>query len=125
MLIRPRINSFLDAMNISFFQPRGLFCLIMAYEPNHSSPTEIINMSETITKTVALSTSKTNSIMKALKSSSGTTYNELEMPEAAPLVFPSLDNASNAGNQGIFQRSSAFMTDYLDRRAQASYVSKP
>ncbi|SCO86049.1 uncharacterized protein FRV6_10176 [Fusarium oxysporum] len=31
--IRWKTNSFMDRANANFFQPRGLYCLIMSYKP--------------------------------------------------------------------------------------------
>ncbi len=50
------------------------------------------------------------------------------MPESAPLIFPALDAAAASASQegkkqSQFKNSSKFVANYLDRRAQASYVS--
>lgn len=68
-------------------------------------------------------------LLKNMKLSSGTTYGELEMLEAAPLIFPALDQiaeaegSDNAQKSNQFKNSGRFVTDYFDRRAQAKYVS--
>lgn len=51
-----------------------------------------------------------------------TTHGDLEMPEAAPLVFPALDEASDAEKQNTMKRAGKFIADYYDRRARATYV---
>jgi hypothetical protein len=60
-----------------------------------------------------------------MKLSAGKTDGELEMPEAAPLVFPALDHlrATEDGvkKQNAIKSKGKFISDYFDRRAQASY----
>ncbi len=65
-----------------------------------------------------------------MRSSSGKTYGELEMPEAAPLVFPDLDavaaaNEADGKKKGSLREKGAFIATYMDKRAQTSYVSPP
>ncbi|MCJ1390211.1 hypothetical protein MMC18_003069 [Xylographa bjoerkii] len=58
---------------------------------------------------------------------SGATYRELEMPEAAPLVFPLLDDAIQTGGAqkpNALKKSHEFLADYYDRRAQAAYSAR-
>ena len=75
--------------------------------------------------------------MRQLRVSSGETHGEAEIPvTCAPLIFPALDAAADAPKKGTATTESAvdsikarsksaskFVSDYLDRRAQASYVS--
>ncbi len=60
---------------------------------------------------------------------------ELALPEAAPLVYSTIDLAAARAADGAepkrdkkesneFKSSSAFVADYLDRRAQAEYAGK-
>ena len=70
-----------------------------------------------------------------LKFTAGKTHTELELPEAAPLIFPHLDAAAADDEQEggtesekasgkkptAFQKSSKFINDYMDRRANAVY----
>lgn len=57
--------------------------------------------------------------------------NGLETMETAELIFPELDLISKAtsGDQKGFKkklgRGKAFVDDYMDRRAQAKFVSSP
>jgi hypothetical protein len=57
------------------------------------------------------------SSFKNLKASDGTTKGSLKMPEAAPLVSPTLDNASDAQKKGL----SIFT---FDRRAQTTHSNQ-
>ncbi|RFU28762.1 hypothetical protein B7463_g7589, partial [Scytalidium lignicola] len=129
---RSRTNSFLDRMNNEFFRPRGLYCLIMTYKPESSSRHEVVDISKTIItySGTGPSESKFKSTMKNLRISSGKTYGEFEMPEAAPLIFPALDEAATkSGAEGQKMRDKLksgqkFVADYMDRRAQASYANE-
>ena len=65
-----------------------------------------------------------------MRGSSGKTYGELEMPEAAPLVFPELDaiavsSEADGKTKSSLKEKGAFIATYMDKRAQASYVSSP
>ncbi|MCJ1376287.1 hypothetical protein MMC20_007529 [Loxospora ochrophaea] len=119
-----RTHSFLQDMNEKFFQPHGLYCLIMTYKPEQSETHELVNINNAIAKSLNPSDSRTRRQLDKLKVSSGKTYGEMQMPEAAPLVFPTLDNASDAQKKNAFKKSSNFVGDYLDRRAQATYNAK-
>ncbi|OCL03483.1 hypothetical protein AOQ84DRAFT_325915 [Glonium stellatum] len=123
---RKRANSFLDDMNEKLFQPRGLYCLVMAFKPDAERPvtTGQVNIGNLIAKYSQPAESKVKDTMSKLRVSSGKTYGELEMPEAAPLIFPALDQMA-AGADGKkpnkLQRGSEFVANYMDRRAQANY----
>lgn len=60
-----------------------------------------------------------------LKFTSGKTHTELELPEAAPLIFPHLDAAADEEEAGkkpnAFKKSGRFIGEYMDRRANATY----
>ena len=64
-----------------------------------------------------------------LKSSSGNPFGAYEFPETAPLVYPALDymilkdEEKTKGFRYKMKRSKAFIDDYMDRRAQARFVS--
>ena len=72
--------------------------------------------------------------MKRLRIASGETHGEAELPvTCAPLIFPALDAASGndpVAREGVVnsvkaksKSASKFVSDYFDRRAQATYVS--
>ncbi|MCJ1393444.1 hypothetical protein MMC18_006319 [Xylographa bjoerkii] len=126
---RTRSNSFLDQMNEQFFQPRGLYCIIITYKPDSTSSHETMDISKTIQSKIDPSGSSWNEKMKKIKASSGKTYGELEMPLAAPLIFPGLDAAADATSnekqkQNALKKSQKFVADYYDRRAQATYAGE-
>lgn len=64
-----------------------------------------------------------------LKSSNGKPFGAYEFPETAPLVYPALDylalkdDEKSQGKRYKLKRSRAFLEDYMDRRAQARFVS--
>ena len=72
-------------------------------------------------------------LMHTLKKSSGSTYGEFEWPEIAPLVYPTLDDSTTGSESGVekgkkkssLQDKKKFVDDYMDRRAQAKFVSFP
>ncbi|KAK9371472.1 uncharacterized protein V1513DRAFT_386735 [Lipomyces chichibuensis] len=123
---RQRTNSFLDKMNDKFFKPRGIFCVIMTYKPDQSTPHEIVDISQTVRQTVAPAPSAAKEYLKKMRLSSGKTYGEVELPESAPLIFPALDSlASDKGQEhNKLKQSQKFVSDYFDRRAQATYTAQ-
>ena len=114
----------------------------MTYKPNlhkwSSAPTDI---SHTITDAVSPQESASsfspanlsNKFKNDLKFSAGKTHTESEMPIAAPFIFPALDAAADAETQdpntaakkeNAFRKTTKFVADYMDRRAQATYQAE-
>jgi hypothetical protein len=98
-----RTKNHLDKMNEKFFEPRGLFAVIMTFNPGHSSPVYSVDQSADYSEIPG--------------------YEGMELPESAPLIFPSMDeiNASRPGNQS--QGVGQVAAGYFDRRSQAEFVS--
>ncbi|ESZ95517.1 hypothetical protein SBOR_4102 [Sclerotinia borealis F-4128] len=125
---RSRTNTFLDKLNNEFFMPRGLYCLILTYKPESSATHAFVDISKAIASSLDDTATGFKKTLKHIKLSSGTTYGELEMPEAAPLIFPALDQiaeleeSENVQKNNKFKNSGKFVTDYFDRRAQAKYA---
>ncbi|TGO52103.1 hypothetical protein BOTNAR_0335g00140 [Botryotinia narcissicola] len=125
---RSRTNTFLDRINNEYFMPRGLYCLILTYKPESSETHSSVDITKAITSSLDDTTTGFKKTLKNIKLSSGTTYGELEMPEAAPLIFPTLDRIAEIEGSENFQKSNKFkdsgkfVTDYFDRRAQAKYA---
>lgn len=115
-------------MNNDFFKPRGLYCLVMTYKPDSSVTHERIDIDQTIKNYSAPDSNNAKQIMRNLRGSSGKTYGEIELPEAAPLVFPALDRLANDNTEAGEQKKSSmksagqFCADYMDRRAQGRYL---
>jgi len=125
---RHRTNTFLDEINNNFFRPRGLYALLMTYKPSRckwsSAPTNISHAIVESADPQGLSHKFTNN----LKFSAGKSHTELEMPEAAPLIFPTIDAAiddqnpeSAAKKENALKTVGKFVSEYMDRRAQAEY----
>ncbi|KAE8360369.1 hypothetical protein BDV27DRAFT_167873 [Aspergillus caelatus] len=72
--------------------------------------------------------------LKNIRLASGKTHGQIELPEAAPLVYPDLDRATagamestgkeSEGTREKMQSAGAWVQDYMDRKAQASYEAK-
>ena len=142
-----RTNTFLDDVNERFFRPRGLFVLLIKYKGSRNRwSSEPLDISHAIaTSSVPADAAKKGNVGAKFKHNlqyaSGTSHGDMEIPESAPLIYPALDNAAAdalaaepipEGNQedpnkpkakppGKFRRSSNFVNDYLDRRAQATF----
>lgn len=114
-------------MNNDFFKPRGLYCLILTYKPEASATHASVDITQAINNYDSPASSAFKSNLRNLRLSSGKTYGELEMPEAAPLIFPALDDlqdstsAASVQKQNKLKSSQKFVADYFDRRAQAKY----
>lgn len=143
MQIRWRSNKFLDQVNESLFKPRGLFAMVMTYQPDmpdeaflradvRADPT-----SSALVKTVGYGDSKFKEKLRRLRLSDGTAYGDTGLPACAPLVYPSLDRAIQSqslisdhdsgrddGSLQTLKNRSTFLQDYFDRRAQASFVEQ-
>ena len=120
-----RTNSFLDEMNEKLYKPRGLYAMIMQYNPNARTTLDVQQM-DTSSLIVNRATHENDFFRKK---ASGETQGELEMPEAAPLVFPALDDVAQSAAQSgevekrnAFMRSTKFVSNYYDKRAQMEYV---
>lgn len=68
---------------------------------------------------------------ESFKYSGNKTYGQNNLPEFAPLIFPHLDAAADVDGQGeqavkkqnAFKKSSRFVSEYMDRRAQAEFAA--
>ena len=123
---RKRSNNFLDDINDKLFAPRGLYAFIMTFKPNESRPigTTQMNLNEHYVRYQEPAPSKAKEVLKGIRVSDGKTYGEFELPECAPLIYPSLEEAAKTEEgQNRLKKSQKFVADYLDRRAQAVYVS--
>jgi len=97
----------------------------MTYKPDSEEAYGPVNLLSSLTPSLGAFSGWT----KKLRSSSGTTRGELELPEAAPLIFPALDDvafdasADGAKKKSKMKNSGKFVADYFDRRAQAQYAA--
>lgn len=116
-------------MNNEFFQPRGLYCLIMTYKPDSTESHTRVNINQIILANSNPASNRARQTLRNLRTSSGKTYGELELPESAPLIFPGLEElAEDSSEEGakkqrnLKSRSGRFVADYYDRRAQALWT---
>ena len=120
-----RTNKYIDTMNDKVFKPRGLYAMIMTYKPTSSSASEVVDLNSTITQAITTratpATGTAHSLAQKFKQSSGQTHGDLQLPAAAPLIFPALDALPDTQKESAFQKSGAFLGDYFDRRAQAKF----
>ena len=97
---RSRTNTFLDNVNEYFFRPRGLYVLLIEYkESRHRWSSEALDISHTVAKNSAPADAPKEGnrgakLKHKLAFSAGKSHGEMEMPEAAPLIYPSLDKAA-------------------------------
>ena len=133
---RTRTNSFLAKANDEIFKPRGLYCLIMAYNPDdenntHTSPVSSrSDLSSTIMSSSMQGGSTTQRLRSRLRESSGKTQGEGEMPAPAPLIFPALEGPGGAeyvhsrNKREKMKKASDYVHDYYDKRAQVKFATK-
>ncbi len=156
---RQRRNTFLDRVNQDLFMPRGLYAMVMAFKDDvpgqQRGPLTRLagTLGQTLFSSERLDINQTaakysnpdpnmSNIKKGLKNirlTSGKTHGEIELPDAAALVYPDLDHAADKDlmhedkgkgpeNEGIKEKwksAGKWVQNYLVRRAQATYVRHP
>ena len=114
-------NKYLDNMNEEVFKHRGLYVAIMSFEPDSSQAGEVVDVN---TNRVTASAGRIGGIhSERFRTSSGTTHGEFELPQAAPLVYPDLNELPENQRTNRMNKT-GFLDDYLDRRAQAKFDSQ-
>ena len=109
-------------MNERFFKPRGLFCMIMTNKPQREAPAEAIDISQSIAKFTVPAETKMKRQLRELRTSDGIICGEVEVPAAAPLVFPELDAAAEGPDgtkQNALKRSGKAINNYIEKRSEA------
>lgn len=138
---RFKTNTFLDKVNEEYFRPNGLVALLVTWKPNDASIVTDFGsdkMGSNITKVSSPGSSTSSRWKRKMQPSSGAT--SFEFPETAPLIFPALDDelmraedgddtndndpAKKAKKQSALKRGGAFLADYQDRRAVATWAGK-
>ncbi|KAE8153103.1 hypothetical protein BDV25DRAFT_137174 [Aspergillus avenaceus] len=123
-----KINSLLDRYNEQVLRPRGLYCLIVSYNPSTTIISKNKSDMDIIAQAVSQPSTHPNFIRKAKKNLRNpfpaTTEGQQNLPPMiAPLVFPSaVDEAVAPKNK--FTRRVDRLNNYLDRRAQARYAAE-
>lgn len=148
---RHRHNTYLDRINQDIFMPRGLFAMIMAFKPDSEMAqgnrrgliggllgsfitSERLDMEQAALKYSQQdpNANKMHQYKRNFRVESGVTRGELEMPEAAELIYPDIDHAvartepsgSTEKAKQTLKSANKFVQSYLDRRAQAKYAAE-
>ena len=114
-------------MNEEFYQPRGLYCMVLTWTPETYALEVGINVNETIHENLTppeglakMAPSHTPSMGKT---------SALGFTDTAPLVFPMLDKLDDndseeaTATKAKLGATNPFAAEYFDRRAQAKLVS--
>lgn len=116
-------------MNEKLFKPRGLYALVMGFDPE-ATQTVSFGQIDLTTQRIAkydlqgVQQSKWKQFGMSMRQSSGTTHGEMEMPECAPLIFPSVDAAAGDKEKlNKMKRTGKWLENYFDKQGQARYVS--
>lgn len=125
---RRKSNNFFDAANRDFFIPRGLFCLVMTWNPEIDDPYVTFNMDQTIDSAMARGgEGNLDKLKHKFQKANGESQ---FIPEIAPLEFPTLDKMDldpetqkkNDTMKEKARRKIEFAKGYRDKRAQARFV---
>ncbi|KAL8658263.1 MAG: hypothetical protein Q9202_007605 [Teloschistes flavicans] len=122
---RQRTNRALYTLNQNFFRPRGLYCLVMTYDPDSRARVQEINLTSNIAQHSSSPTGLAN-----FKAADGTTHRDWQFPETAPLVFPGLDQlAEETKGDGAQKKKKVaetykYVANYWDKRATAAYQAQ-
>jgi hypothetical protein len=126
------MNRYVDKMNEEFFRPRNLYCVVMTWNPEDPSMETDVHLQSTVAIDAESAAegppnSRMNKMKHDFRVSSG---NSFEFSETAPLVFPALEGLSEDGSengkqqQGRLKRGKRFVTEYMDKRAQAKWAGQ-
>ena len=126
---RTRANFYLNQMNEKLFKPRGLYALVMGFDPEAKQAISFGQI-DLATQSIVKYDLKGNQQSKwkqfgmNMRQASGTTHGEIEMPECAPLIFPAVDAvAGDKEKLGKMKRTGNWLNGYFDKQSQAKYVS--
>ncbi|KAI0967265.1 hypothetical protein F4678DRAFT_475256 [Xylaria arbuscula] len=126
---RYKTNHFLHQINNSFFMPRGLIALVMTWKP--SEPGQMMtDVNLDMDPAIASATKQDEQgSLKKMKNKFAQSNGAMkfEWPETAPLVFPVLDNLSDADTRkkkNILKHAGAFVGEYMDSRSRAQWAGQ-
>ncbi|PWY82119.1 hypothetical protein BO70DRAFT_405330 [Aspergillus heteromorphus CBS 117.55] len=130
---RQRENSFLDRVNQEILMPRGLYGMIMAFKDRVPSDQnglssslgklfskQHLDINQTVEKYRTPEPSKLKRGLNAIRLESGKTYGEVELPEAAELVYPDIDRAVAQAVEGGEEQGRVSKLDALRQKAQGA-----
>ncbi|KAM0321638.1 hypothetical protein ACHAQA_009994 [Verticillium albo-atrum] len=116
-------NSYLNAMNEKFFKPRGLYCMVVKYEPSSNDAVQSVDLESKINKSINASQEQSK-WRSPFSSSSMKIEGDMEMPTPAPLVFPELPNTNEETPSNSIKRFGRVVQSYKDRRAAAKFEAE-
>lgn len=112
-------NKLLDEMNEHYFKPRGLYALIIKYNPDDLS--ELggwIYVRLNVTKLIIQRDDPSRTGWGNIKEGSADTVaRDEQMPEFAPLIFPFFNDKDERQSESAFKNFQAFRQEYADRGA--------
>ncbi|KAJ5305639.1 uncharacterized protein N7443_005299 [Penicillium atrosanguineum] len=126
--IRWKVNTFIDKANRELFCPRGLYCMIVTYNPLAQQQQKEISTSISRPSASGASGSSRSKwpgkVTKNLRNPfSATTEGEQNLPsEIAPLIFS--DNEDEKVQMKMKEKPWDKLNDYYDKRARARYASE-
>lgn len=98
----------------------------MNWRPDSGRSHEVVDLTSTVASSIG---SCDSGFTNKFKTSSGKTYGDFALPEAAPLIFPTLDvlaEADSEESRGLKQslgEKRTYIQEYYDKRAHAQFVS--
>jgi hypothetical protein len=143
---RRKTNNFLDVINEELFKPAGCYALIVKYKSDADiaaaaakgpsllsklgMSAEQVDFSaiSAVAKYDAASPSGLAAKLKTIRLFSGETRGSVQLPDAAPLIYPELDAVLYSGVDGEetfkdkTRDAKKFLAAYADRRAQVAYA---
>ncbi|KAK5049362.1 hypothetical protein LTR84_004291 [Exophiala bonariae] len=148
---RIRTNNYLDKVNQEFFHPKNLHCMIMTFKPDRQENIFLdldSNHGPVSAKHIipgvwpALSTCPQTSPKENFRQSDGVSHGQLEIPQAAQLIYVEKTTrhdpvssqetdgnttglkSSQERNSSSWKDTRKFVSEYKDRRAQATFAGK-
>ncbi|KAK1461847.1 hypothetical protein CCUS01_01437 [Colletotrichum cuscutae] len=137
-------NKFLNCVNVEFFIPRGLVCLVVTWQPGNHSGQFATNFEEEVDvpqarpdlrqeiENVAAGNEKPLKGWRELKTQMcdfmKPTRGDFSWPEPAPLIFPDFEGTPGkadveAKKKNAWDRIEDWINDHSDKRAQASWIN--
>lgn len=124
--IHNKHNKLLDEMNDHYFKPRGLYALIIKYQPEDLD--ELggwVDVRQNVTESVARRDDPSRKLWDdILKASANTVQDDTQLPEFAPLVFPFFNQSDENQSQNAWKHFIYFRRAYQDRSESATFQAQ-
>ena len=134
--MRRKTNNFLEKINNELFKPAGLYAMVVKYKTDaeaQQSGNPAFAKFGVMGQAVDMDTNQTiakydqsGGMRDKFRAASSSTEGSINLPAAAPLVFPALDNAvAREGPEAFKDKmkdAKGFLSDYMDKKAQIKYV---